>query len=84
MLGIVNMGKYLLLIVGVAVLYWVIRANVRRRRDRDAASKQNKTIADDMVRCADCGVHLPRGESLAVRGQFYCSEEHQRRRDPGA
>ena len=78
------MGKYLLLLVGVLVLYWIIRAGIRRRADRaerDAASGQNK-IADDMVRCADCGVHLPRGESLTVRGQFYCSAEHQRRHNP--
>lgn len=77
------MGKYLLLIVGVVVIYWIVRANLRRRRDRDEAAKQHKTIADDMVRCADCGVHLPRGESLTVRGQSYCSAEHQRRHDPG-
>jgi uncharacterized protein len=78
------MGKYLLLIVGVLVVYWLVRANLRRRRDRLDAARQNNAIADDMVRCADCGVHLPRGESLAVRGQFYCSAEHQRRHDPGA
>jgi hypothetical protein len=28
-------------------------------------------------------VHLPRGESLTVRGQFYCCAEHQHRHDPG-
>ena len=72
------MGKYLLLLAGVLVLYWIIRAGIRRRAERDAASRQSK-IEDDMVRCADCGVHLPRGESLTVKGQFYCSAEHQRR-----
>ncbi len=76
------MGKYLLLVVGVMVIYWVVRASLRRRRDRDLAAKQSQTIADDMVRCADCGVHLPRSESLAARGQFYCSAEHQRRKGP--
>lgn len=81
------MGKYLLLIVGVLVVYWIIRASVRRRGARDThgdSARQNKTIADDMVRCAECGVHLPRGESLTVRGQFYCSADHQQRHDPGS
>jgi uncharacterized protein len=73
------MGKYLLLIAGVLVVYWIIRSSLRRRRDD---GRQNKTIADDMVRCAECGVHVPRGESLAVHGQFYCCAEHQRRHDP--
>ena len=81
------MGKYLLLIAGVLVVYWIVRANLRRRHDRLAtteAEKRDKTPIDDMVRCADCGVHLPRGDSLTVRGQFYCCAEHQRRHDPGA
>ena len=81
------MGKYLLLIVGVLVVYWVIRASLRRRGARDThgdSARHNKTIADDMVRCAECGVHLPRGESLTVRGQFYCSADHQHRHDPGS
>ena len=76
--------KYLLLIVGVLLVYWIVRANLRRRRDRIEAAKQDKVLTDDMVRCADCGVHLPRAESLTVRGQFYCCAEHQRRHDPGA
>lgn len=78
------MGKVLLLIIGVLVVYWVVRANLRRRRDRNIrsdAADHNKTIADDMVRCIECGVHLPRGESLTVRGQIFCSAEHQRRHD---
>ncbi len=76
--------KYLLLIVGVLLVYWIVRANLRRRRDRIEAAKQDKVLTDDMVRCADCGVHLPRAESLTVRGRFYCCAEHQRRHDPGA
>ena len=75
------MGKYLLLIAGVLVVYWIVRSGLRRRRD---AGNHSQTIADDMVRCAECGVHVPRGESLTVRGQFYCSAEHQRRHDPGS
>jgi uncharacterized protein len=31
-----------------------------------------------MVRCAVCGVHLPRSESFTSRGQFYCTDEHRR------
>jgi uncharacterized protein len=30
-----------------------------------------------MVRCAQCGVHLPRGESVMTRELFYCSTEHR-------
>ena len=73
------MGKYLLLIVGVLVVYWIVRSRLRRRNN---AARQDNTVADDMVRCAECGVYVPRGESLVVRGQFYCCAAHQRRHDP--
>ena len=77
------MGKYLLLIGGALLIYWILRASWRRRQ-RDLAQRQEKTAAEDMVRCVECGVHLPRGESLIVRGKFYCSAEHQRRHDAAA
>ncbi len=77
------MGKYLLLIGGAILVYWIVRAALRRR-NRESAQRQNKTAPEDMVRCTVCGTHLPRGESLTVGGQFYCCVEHQRRHDPGA
>ncbi|SFW84256.1 hypothetical protein EDB98_12047 [Pseudomonas fluorescens] len=29
-----------------------------------------------MVRCAQCGVHLPRDRALALEQQWYCSQAH--------
>lgn len=74
------MGKYLLLIVGAIILFWMVR-NSLRRRDRARRAAEPKTIAEDMVRCAECGVNLPRGESLVTRERHYCCAEHQRRHD---
>jgi len=31
-----------------------------------------------MVRCAHCGIHLPRSEALLQGGQTWCSAEHAR------
>lgn len=82
------MGKYLLLLAGVLVVYWMVRSSLRRRnrveRQNDVPSDNTNTETEKMVRCAECGVHLPRGESLVVRGQFYCCAEHQRRHDSGS
>lgn len=33
---------------------------------------------EDMVRCAHCGVHLPKSESVLSDGEFFCSDEHRR------
>jgi uncharacterized protein len=32
-----------------------------------------------MVRCAVCGVHAPRSDSVVVGAQAFCSAEHARR-----
>lgn len=74
------MGKYLLLIAGVLLVYWIVRSKMRRGaqgRGRDDAA------GEKMVRCAECGVYLPRGESLLENGQFYCCAEHRQRHGPG-
>jgi len=41
---------------------------------------QGKTEAagGELVRCAHCGVHLPRSEARQAAGALYCSEEHAR------
>jgi len=44
-------------------------------------ARPNATLPPDMVRCAHCGVHLPRPEALAEGALHYCSQEH---RDAGA
>ncbi|MEK6592167.1 MAG: PP0621 family protein [Pseudomonadota bacterium] len=70
------MTKIILLVLGLLFAYWVLK-RYRRKVDRDATS-QRTVSEEDMVRCAQCGVHLPRGESVATHGNFYCSAEHQR------
>lgn len=73
------MGKYLVLIAGVLLVYWILRSGWRRRAK---SGRPTPPTAEKMVRCAQCGVHLPRGESLTVRGQYYCCSEHQQSHDP--
>jgi len=65
------MSRLLLIIAIVAVVYLLIRSYRKQ-------APQDKTItAEDMVRCAHCGVHLPKGESVEADGQFFCSTEHR-------
>lgn len=73
--------KYLLLaaLLVVAYLLW------RNARIRDAApppSGQPRPGApQEMVSCAVCGLHLPRGEAVTgTDGLPYCSPEHRRLR----
>jgi len=68
-------GKLIILLLLVAVA-WALFKHLAKPR----AGLGNKSAAppEDMVRCARCGVHLPRSESLVSRGEFFCSEEHLR------
>ena len=69
------MAKILLLVLGLALAYWILKS-YKRKLDRRA--KTPTTGAEDMVRCAHCGVHLPRSESLKTNEVFYCSADHRR------
>ncbi|WP_261006892.1 PP0621 family protein, partial [Bordetella pertussis] len=37
------------------------------------------SASQPMVRCAHCGVHLPRSEAVLLGGQTWCSSDHARR-----
>ena len=69
------MSKILVLVLVIALVWWVLKT-YRKRVDRRDAPPQ--VTGEDMVRCSHCGVHLPRSESLTTRGDFYCSTDHQR------
>lgn len=76
------MGKILfLLLLGIAV-WWALRVLWRAKKGggRGAADEPaaRAAAAEDMVRCVQCGVHLPRSESLMRGGRLFCSEEHVR------
>jgi uncharacterized protein len=68
------MGRLLVLIVLIVLGVWLVRRALRRlRQDTPPAIKEA-----ELVRCAHCGVHLPRAEARQAEGALYCSEEHAR------
>lgn len=65
------MSRLFLLIAIAAVVYLLIRSF------RKNAPRQDEATAEDMVRCAHCGVHLPKGESVQAQGLDFCSAAHR-------
>jgi len=65
------MGRLLFVFAIVAVVYLLFRSY------RKNLSGQDKAITEDMVQCTQCGVHLPRGESVRAEGRDFCSVEHR-------
>ena len=70
------MGRLLVLVVLLVAVVWLLRRALRRLGEKPG----EKTVAPvgDLVRCAYCGVHLPRAEARVAGESLYCSEEHAR------
>ena len=77
------MSRLLFLAAVIALVYWLIKS-YRKQLPGENTQKENNCGVDssaqpeDMVRCAHCGVHLPKSESNQADGKFYCGEAHRR------
>lgn len=75
--------RYLLLVLFIVLIVWatrLLRRHERSRRPRDRSDGESHPAADDdrlIVACAQCGLHLPRNETLPGRGGVYCCEAHR-------
>jgi len=64
--------RLLLCIFLIAAAVWLWRRLTSKPKNSSAADQG----ALPMVRCAHCGVHLPRDRALQHREQWYCSQTH--------
>lgn len=82
------MGKLLFWVVLIIAVLFVARIAARMaaakqagaqntaRRGHSAAAAPNPAAPEAMVRCAHCGIHLPRSEAVQQNGLTWCSTEH--------
>jgi uncharacterized protein len=69
------MIKFLLVVGVVAFVLWLMFGRKR------GAPRAPTGAPQPMVRCAHCGVHLPKGDALLIGDDAFCSPAH---RDAGA
>jgi uncharacterized protein len=69
--------RFLVLILLAVVAVWLIRRALRAARRGEEGQARPPEVGD-LVKCARCGVHLPRTEAREAGGQLYCGEEHAR------
>lgn len=68
----------LIRLVIIFLVGWLIFRLVRNWLNRSPTiEKPTDEKIDTMVRCAECGVHLPRQNAIKKDGQFFCCEEHK-------
>ncbi len=78
------MSRVVLLAIAIVVLVWLLRRALGARRPRPGEGAGKAAPVPELVACAQCGVHLPRSEALAVddegasAGRYFCTEEHAR------
>jgi uncharacterized protein len=72
-----RMSRLLFLLAIIVVVYLLLRSLRRGAPRQDDVSAS----AEEMVRCARCGVHLPKSEAILADGKFYCCDAHRREHD---
>jgi uncharacterized protein len=60
----------------IAVLLAWLGYRVYNSYKRLKKIKQSEADTQDMVRCDQCGIHLPASEALPKAGKHYCCNEH--------
>ncbi|WP_407292460.1 PP0621 family protein [Stutzerimonas zhaodongensis] len=68
------MGLFRLLfwIILIVAAFWLWRRLTRK----PAATRKPEETTVTTVRCAQCGVHLPRELALPSHNRWYCSKAH--------
>lgn len=77
------MGKIVFWIVVIIAGLFVARLLARQATKQNqprvppmAPSKNKAATPEAMVRCAHCGIHMPRSEALLLNGKTWCTKEH--------
>lgn len=76
--------KYLLLIALLALVFFML--GVKRARPPEVKKSPKPPVElppQDMVSCAQCGLHLPQGEALPGRGGVFCCTAHRQAFEAG-
>lgn len=70
------MLKILLLIAIGFIVFAIFKAYQRSLQKTPPSARES--AVEDMVKCAHCGVNLPRSEAILSGGDFFCTPEHKR------
>ena len=72
------MLKILIIAIAIGLLLWLLFGRGTRNGKAPRNAKRGPHGGtEEMVTCAQCGVHLPRSEALAARSLHYCSAAHR-------
>ena len=67
----------ILLLIAVGFVVWALFRSYLRSLNKPPTST-HETVVEDMVKCAHCGVNLPRSEAIYSGGELFCCPKHQK------
>jgi uncharacterized protein len=67
--------RFLLLIIAIVLGILILKQLYGSRKKTDNRKIPQTTA---MVRCEQCGVHIPRDEAQIADGKYFCSDEHRK------
>jgi uncharacterized protein len=71
--------KYILFGLALWVIYRILRYFLSKRSHQQTASSEVKSV--DSVKCAYCGLHIPKTEALKRGSDYYCCKAHLKAAD---
>ena len=69
-----NLIRFIVLIAIVWLVYRLIKQ--WRAQSRNLKKKTDERI-ENIVKCAQCGVHIPENEAIHYNDQVFCSSAHK-------
>lgn len=67
----------ILLLIAIGFIVFAIFKAYQRSLQKTPPPARGSAV-EDMVKCAHCGVNLPRSEAILSGGDFFCTPEHKR------
>jgi uncharacterized protein len=70
------MIRLIMWIALIMAIIWFFKRATKRATSRSKPASHQLDAAP-MVRCAQCGVHVPQDRALSQGQQWYCTEAHR-------
>lgn len=74
------MTRLLFIIILFVVSYLVIKSFLSKLEKNKKIGQQQRTDKTKMLKCEECGLHIPEHEAIRQGDHVFCSLEHARQR----
>ncbi len=65
--------RVLIYLLGIGLVVWILFRLAKAPRVEKKPAKK----VDEMVRCARCGMFVPRHEAISEGDRYYCCSQHR-------